>query len=175
MTTALLIIDVQSGMYGFPDFQPHSGEAVIETINTLIGKARSADATVIFVQHDGGEGHPLDSATDGFAIDPRLHRKDADPVIVKKHCAAFHGTNLAETLESSGVDTLVVCGIQTDHCVDSAVRIGVDKGYTVVIAKGAHTTFDTEYLGAGKIIEHHEAVWNASFGPVTPVDEIEFR
>lgn len=174
MGKALLIVDVQAGMYGFPEFQPYKGEDVITSINALIEKARTANRPVVFVQHAGRDGHPLHPDTAGFSIDPRLARQDTDPVVVKKHCAAFHNTSLIDALEALKVTHLVICGLQTDHCVDSAVRVGVDRGYRVTIAKDAHSTYDTEYMSAELIIKHHEAVWADSFGPVKTIEDIEF-
>ena len=172
--TALLIVDVQIGMFGFPDMQPYQGESVIENINALITRARQQNAAVIFVQHDGGEGHPLDAKIEGHAIDPRLNKRETDPVIVKQHCVAFRNTALESTLETLGVKQLIITGIQTDYCVDSAVRIAVDKGYEVTIASGAHTTFDTEYMGAKDIITHHETIWTNNFGTVKPAKTVTF-
>lgn len=174
MTRALLIVDVQVGMYAFEDFQPYRGGAVIGAINRLIEKARKADRPVIFVRHAGREGHPLQAGSSGHAIDPRLHINDADPIVDKSHCVAFRGTTLVKQLTALNVTELVICGLQTDHCVDSAVRIAVDQGYKVIIAADAHTTYDTEYLPAKSIIQHHEAVWSDSFGLVQPVESIEF-
>ena len=172
--TALLVVDVQAGMYEDPGFQPHNGSEVIDAINQLIATARSVKAPVVFVQHKGREGNPLANGKPGHAIDPRLHREAGDPVIVKSHCAAFHDTELEATLNGLNVSDLIICGIQTDHCVDSAVRIAVDRGFDVTIAKGAHTTFDTDYLTAAQIIEHHEAVWADSFGRVRDIEVISF-
>ena len=174
MSTALLIIDVQSGMFGFPEMQPYEGEAAIENINALIAKARKQSAEIIFVQHDGGEGHPLNAKLKGHAIDTRLNREPTDSVIVKQHCVAFRNTNLEITLENHGVKHLIITGLQTDYCVDSAVRIAVDKGYDVTIASGAHTTFDTEYMSAKDIIMHHETIWTNNFGTVKKVNDISF-
>jgi len=157
---ALLIVDVQAGMFMFPEFQPYEGETVIQNINILIGNARVNKTPVIFIRHDGGEGHPLGKGSEGYKIDPRLNSLPEDPIIEKSHCVSFRDTELEETLNSLGVDHLIICGIQTDHCVDSAIRIAIDRGFAVTIPIGAHTTFDTDYLPAKMIIQHHEASSN---------------
>jgi len=172
--TALLVVDVQAGMYMFPEFQPHNGAKVIENINALIAKARNSQTPVIFVRHEGDAENPLAKGTAGYEIDPRLNRLDSDTVIEKSHCVSFRDTDLESTLKSSEINHLIICGIQTDHCVDSVIRIAVDRGFTITAAKGAHTTFDTDYMPASKIIQHHEAVWADSFGPVQKIDDISF-
>ena len=51
MSKALVVIDVQKGMFGSPNFQPHDGEVVVDRIAGLIAKARDAGTPVFFVQH----------------------------------------------------------------------------------------------------------------------------
>ena len=70
--TALLIIDVQMGMY--EESNPvYRGEALLETIGGLIAQARAADVPVIYVQHDGSEGHPLHPDAPVWPIHPAIH------------------------------------------------------------------------------------------------------
>jgi nicotinamidase-related amidase len=54
---ALLVIDMQKGMFAIPGFVPHDGAAVVQRIGTLIGQARAHGIPVFFVQHDGGPGY----------------------------------------------------------------------------------------------------------------------
>ena len=73
MTTALLLIDIQEGMW-MEDEKPHRGEAMLKNAAALLAKARKAGAPVIFVQHDGGPGDTLEKGTKGFAIRPEIGR-----------------------------------------------------------------------------------------------------
>ena len=58
MTTGLLVIDLQCGM--FMEAQPpHDGEAVLARVAGLLGRARERGAPVLHVQHDGGPGDLL--------------------------------------------------------------------------------------------------------------------
>lgn len=59
MKKALLVIDVQAGMYtaGIP---VHNGEKFLETLQELIGECRSNGIPVIYVQHNVLKGHPLE-------------------------------------------------------------------------------------------------------------------
>ena len=45
MTKALVIIDVQKGMWGHPDHPPYDDKGVLERIAALIAKARAAGVT----------------------------------------------------------------------------------------------------------------------------------
>ena len=55
--TALVLIDVQRGLIeGFED----DWAGVLATIAALVERARAAQVPVVYVQHDGGAGHPLE-------------------------------------------------------------------------------------------------------------------
>jgi nicotinamidase-related amidase len=173
MSTALLIIDVQKGMFAFPDIQPFRGAATIEAIAALLAKARAAGAPVVYVKHDE-PGSPLALGDSAHEIVEAIAPLPGEPVITKTKCGAFLGTPLKTTLEGLGVRKLVICGLQTDFCVDTAVRTAQEHGFEVTIAAGAHTTFDAPHAKAEAIIAHLEYVWPRQFGPVVPAAEIGF-
>ncbi|HJW40629.1 MAG TPA: isochorismatase family protein, partial [Rhizomicrobium sp.] len=68
MGKALVIIDVQKGMWAFPDFPPHDGDGVLQRIAALIDKARAAGAPVMYVQHNGVDepNHPFRPGLPGY-------------------------------------------------------------------------------------------------------------
>jgi len=56
---------------------------------------------------------------------------------VRKHYAsAFKGTNFHEMLTALGVDTLIVTGISTSHCVYATCRDATD-GFRVIVPREA--------------------------------------
>lgn len=62
---ALLIIDVQQGMFSAPGMEPYDGEGVVGRLAALL--ARANGLPVFFVQHNGTEpGHPLAENGPGF-------------------------------------------------------------------------------------------------------------
>ena len=174
MKQALVIIDVQQGMFAEPEMPPFDGEAVVTRIRSLLNLARNADVPVIFIQHDGGEGHPLSSDSPGFAYHPRLMPTLGETVIVKRHCNAFQDTRLAGHLRSEAIDHLTVCGMQTQYCVDTFVRAAVDRGFHIRLVSDAHTTFGTTILSADSIIAHHNDVLNGSFASLELASEVQF-
>ena len=157
MTKALVVIDVQQGMFAFPDYPPHDGEAVVARIAEMIARARAAGTPIFYIQHDGGEGSELATGAPGFPFRPELAPKDGDSVTVKRNCNAFQGTPLDARLKDAGIDHLVVCGMQTEFCVDTAVRAAYERGYTITLVEDAHSTGDTSVLKAADIIAHHNA------------------
>jgi nicotinamidase-related amidase len=155
MTTALVVIDVQQGMFAFPDYPPHDGEGVVARIAGLIARARAAERPIFYVQHDGGPGHPLGAGTEGFPFRPELAPQPGDSVTVKRNCNSFQDTDLDARLRNAGIDHLVICGMQTEFCVDTAVRAGFERGYKITLVEDAHSTGDTPVLKAKDIVAHH--------------------
>jgi nicotinamidase-related amidase len=174
VTTALLIIDVQKGMFAFPDTQPFRGGDAVAAIALLLARARAVGAPIVFVKHDGGPGHPLARGEANHAIVDDLAPRAGEPIITKSKCGAFNGTPLKATLDQIGARRLVICGLQSDFCVDTAVRTAVDHGYAVTVASDAHTTFDAPHANAQTIIAHLNYLWPRQFGPVLPAEAITF-
>ncbi len=174
MKQALIIIDVQQGMFAFPEMQPHDGDATVLRIGSVLHNAREAGVEVIFVQHDGGEGHPLAKDSSGFPLHDALTPRPAETVVVKHHCNAFQQTDLLDRLHALGVGHVTVCGMQSQYCVDTFVRAAVEHGFEVRLVADGHTTFDTTVLRAGQIIAHHNDVLNGSFATLTMADDSAF-
>ena len=60
-----------------------------------------------------------------------------DAVFVKEDVNSFLGTGLEEHITNLGVDTLVICGMQTQMCVEATVRAAHDMGYVVILLHDA--------------------------------------
>ncbi len=173
MTTALVIIDMQMGM--FTDMvAPWRGEEVLARCAGLLARARAAGVPVFHVQHDGPEGDPLHRGTAGFPHHPDVAPKPGEPVIVKKNISAFHGTDFNDQLRRKGIERLVVAGMQTDYCIDTACRAAKGLGFAVVLADDAHTTFDSKVLPAERIVAHHNATLDGAFVELAKSEAIAF-
>jgi len=169
---ALLVIDVQQAM--FEAVQPHDGEAVVGRIAGLIAKARGQGVPVFFVQHDGGPGDDFAMDKPGFAYRPEVAPQAGDSVTVKRCCNSFQQTDLDAKLRAAGIDHLTVCGMQTEYCVDTAIRAAVEHGYRVTVASDAHSTFDSAVLPGSAIIAHHNETWQGSFATLEKAADIAF-
>jgi nicotinamidase-related amidase len=170
MIKALLVIDVQEGVYRWGEDEVLGGADVVCTINSLIASARAAGAPVVFVQHTDED---LVAGTPAFELLGDLDVRAGDVRITKSHGSAFHDTDLRHRLQELSVDTLVVCGMQSEYCVDSTVRHAVVLGYGVELVADAHTTFDSDVLDAARIIAHHNRVLGG-YVTVAPARDIEF-
>lgn len=66
-------------------------------------------------------------------IDPRLGRRDSEPLVVKKASSCFFGTAFDTWLRSEGVDTLVVTGCSTSGCVRATCLDASSYGLRVIV------------------------------------------
>jgi nicotinamidase-related amidase len=154
MTTALLVIDLQRGMFGGAA-APHDGEAVLARVAGLLEQARSGTVPVLHVRHDGGAGDPLERGTPGWEIHPAVAPETGEPIIDKDRCSAFDLTDLDRRLAAGGITRLVIAGMQTEFCIDTNCRAAHARGYAVTLVGDGHTTFDGPDIPAVRIIAHH--------------------
>jgi nicotinamidase-related amidase len=171
---ALLVIDVQCGMFGDPSTQPYHGEAVVARIAELVAEARASGTCLIFVQHDGGPGDVLERGRPGFALRPELAPLPGEPVVVKRFCSAFQETNLGELLAERSVTNIYACGMQTEFCVDTTCRSAFERGFALTLIGDAHTTFDSSVMPAAEIVRHHNATLGSGFASVVNASAVRF-
>lgn len=153
----LLIIDMQQGLFDSADRFDAGG--VVQRINELSGQIRSSGGNVIFIQHDGTSGDPIEQGSPGWEILQELERDSEDKIIRKTACDAFYRTGLDNHLKKQGTGRLIITGCATDFCVDTTVRSAASLDYEIVAISDAHTTADRPHLKAESIIRHHNWVW----------------
>lgn len=175
MKSALLVIDVQQGLFEPP---PADADAVVGRINQLCERARRAGAPVIFIQHQTADDE-LRYGGGAWQIHPELQVKAGDYRVDKTTPDSFLRTNLGKLLIAEGVSQLVICGYSTEFCVDTTTRRAAGLGYPVVLAADAHTSHDKPHASGLQIRAHHNASLSniKSFGvaiSAVPAEEICF-
>lgn len=170
MKKALIVIDVQEAMYTFP---VHNGEVLLENLQYAIEQCRTQGIPVIFVQHNGEKGHPLERGTMGWEIHSRIAPLPDETIVEKTTPDSFCKTKLGDVLREQEIEHLIICGMQTEYCVDTTVRRAFSEGYKITLIGDSHSTFDSDYLQAGDIVKHHNKVLR-SFADVVNVKEIQF-
>jgi len=177
MAIGLLIVDVQCGMFESHLIPPvPMGKELLEKIRELIGRARNADVPIIFVQHCGGHGHPLEKGTDGWKIHPSIAPGHDDLVVQKTTPDSFYETNLQAELEARNIDKIVIAGLQTEYCIDTTCRRAFSLGYDVTLVKDGHGTWDNGILSRQQIIDHHNYIlgdWFVKLRSGSEIDLIE--
>ena len=177
MKTAAIVIDMQRGLCSGP-YAAWDIDRVTANVNEIITHARRVGAPVILIQHEEAGG-PLEYGTEGWEIYDGVTTDPSDLHLPKRACDSFHSTQLHTFLEKQGVRRLVICGVQTDFCVDTTVRRALSLGYDVTLVGDAHSTLDNGVLNAAQIVQHHNVVLGSlqNFGPrieVMPTREVDF-
>ena len=181
--TALLLIDMQvdfaapDGALGLAGVDMSVVEPALAQAERLA--ARAAGAAVVFI------GLQTDPASDSPAWRTRMLRRGGDPdeegalcragdrgaefygpapmaselVVLKTRYSGFFGTELDTTLKALRIDTLVVCGLTTECCVDCTVRDAFHLDFQVFLAGDACAAYEPDlHQGALKSLELNCAI-----------------
>lgn len=123
-------------------------DRVVEAVCRVLKAARAAQVPIFFTTFAWDPADPRSphdeklklalpaDAAELFALDPRLERRPAEKVIRKRYASAFKGTNFHEMLAALGVDTLIVTGVSTGHCVYATCRDATDS-FRVIVPREA--------------------------------------
>jgi nicotinamidase-related amidase len=153
MTTALLIIDVQRALCS-GEYQCYDIHNIIEKINGLSSKARRTGVPVVLIQHEEKDGLLAHDA-EGWQLAEGLETSLKDLRVRKTTPDSFYQTDLRKLLPSEDFERLVICGLQTDYCVNATVRQAHQLGYDVVLVADAHSTVDNGNMSAEDVITEH--------------------
>jgi nicotinamidase-related amidase len=159
--TALLVVDVQTGVVG----GAHERDTVVANVGSLVEKARRERVPVVWVQHSDEQ---LARESDDWRIVPELKPAEAEPRVEKHYGDSFEDTTLETVLSGLGVGRLVVVGAQTDECIRSTLHGAIVRGYDATLVSDAHTTEDLSAYGApppDKVIAHTNLYWTYHSAP----------
>jgi nicotinamidase-related amidase len=150
-STALVIIDTQRAFFEAPTplYQP---DRLIETIRSLIDRARAANIPVIYVQHNATGHLGWMNNTPLKDIHPDIAPLEGDLVIQKWEPDIFAKPALQRELEDRGIHRLILAGCQSEHDIANSCRSGAALGYDITLVGDGHSTFDTETRTAQQII-----------------------
>jgi nicotinamidase-related amidase len=81
-------------------------------------------------------GNPL------YAIREEFAPREGELVIHKKTFGAFNSSDIDSALRVRGVETLVICGISTNCCVETTARDAADRGYACVVVDEGCADYD---------------------------------
>lgn len=139
---ALLVIDVQQGLDD-PKYGQRNNPEAERRIADLLAAWRGAGHPVIHVQHLSLEPNsPLRQDRPGHALKAEALPIAGEPVFQKHVNSAFIGTELEAYLRKRGIESLVVTGLTTDHCVSTTVRMAGNLGFGVTLVEDATATFE---------------------------------
>ncbi len=149
--TVVLLIDYQNEYRSGPLALPDEA-AASKAARQLRAWADQAGIAVIHVLHRAPVTAPIFAPdSPGAAPLDGLAPAPGETVIYKHLPSAFTGTGLADALQVSGMETLLVAGYMTHNCVDSTAREAFHRGYRVGVVADASATRDLPGLD-GKTI-----------------------
>ena len=97
----------------------------------------------------GPMGRILVRGEAGHDIIPELYPKAGEPVIDKPGKGAFYQTDLELMLKNRGIETLLVCGVTTEVCVNTTVREANDRGYECLVLADCVASYFPEFQEMG--------------------------
>ena len=144
---ALVVIDLGKRWVD-PEFPEGTDlESVVESTCRVLEAARKAEIPIFFTTMAYGPDDPKSprdskstraraSGPEALELDPRLGRRPTEKFIVKKYASCFKGTDLHEMLTGLRVDTLIVTGCSTSHCVYATCR-DASSSFRLIVPEGA--------------------------------------
>lgn len=126
--TALLIIDIQN--FYFAGGSSELVNPIPASLNAqkLLVQFRKTGQLVIHIKHGDGKGAEIQS---------NVTPLPGEKVIVKKEVNSFLHTDLLDFLNKNEIKKLVICGMQTNMCLEGATRAAADYGFDCTVIHDA--------------------------------------
>jgi nicotinamidase-related amidase len=139
---ALIVIDVQKGFANYDVPGERNNPDCEANVAKLVDAWRVAGQPVVFVRHDsvlptsvlrpGQEGNDFKDALTG----------EPDVLITKSVNSAFYGKpDLDAWLKERNINSVAICGIQTNMCCETTARMAGNLGYDTWFVLDATHTF----------------------------------
>jgi len=141
---ALLLIDMQIGF----DNEAYWGgnrnnKDAEEKAKKILDKWRALNLPVFHIIHNSQDPNSLlHESHPGFEMKEALKPIDDEPLIIKRVNSAFIGTDLKTQLDSANINTLIIVGLTTNHCISTTTRMAGNLGYNTILIEDATATFD---------------------------------
>lgn len=174
---ALLSIDFQKG-FDDPCWGVRNNPNAEIQMALLLSKWREKGWPIIHIQHCSTEqDSPLRSNSVGNEFKDEVKPLLGEVVFTKSVNSAFIGTELEQHLHKNNINTVVIAGLTTDHCVSTSTRMAGNLGFDVKLISDATATFDRtgedgSYYSADQIHKIHLASLHGEFCTVLTSKEI---
>ena len=141
--SALIIIDVQVGLDD-PGLGKRNNPDAEQNIARLLAEWRTKQRPIYHVQHMSTRAtSPLHPDHPGNAIKPLVAPHGDESVIQKTVNCAFIGTDLEDRLRAENIQSVVIVGLTTNHCVSATARMAGDLGFTTFVVADATASHES--------------------------------
>ena len=140
VNAALVLIDVQQGFNDSSWGERNNPEAEAN-IARLLAAWRQTRRPVFHVHHvsQSPEGC-FRPGTQGNLPKPEAEPMPGEPIYLKRVNSGFIGTRLEEDLRAAGIETLVIVGLTTNHCVSTTARMAGNLDFKTYVVSDATAT-----------------------------------
>ena len=175
---ALILIDIQQGFDDLKYWGPRNNPQAEANAARLLQAWRASSRPLFHVQHRSTTpGSPLRPGQAGCDHKPEVRPLHGEPVIGKNVNSAFIGTDLEARLRGQGIDTLVIAGLTTAHCVSTTTRMAGNLGFRTFLAAdacatNARTGHDGRSHDAASVHAAELAALHGEFAEVMDTDKL---
>lgn len=159
---ALLLVDIQKAFLekDYPGLIRNNEHAEF-ICGKILKKWRTLDLPIIHVRHSSTNPESkLHKSRPGFEFNDYVTPLETEMVLTKEVNSAFIGTNLENILIKSHIDTLVIVGMTTNHCISTTVRMSGNLGFDTYLISDSTACYNTKGLN-GEIIACN-AIYNSA-------------
>ena len=151
---ALLLVDIQKAFLekDYPGLIRNNENAEF-ICGKILKKWRTLDLPIIHVRHSSSNlESKLHKSRPGFEFNDYVTPLETEMVLTKEVNSAFIGTNLENILIKSHIDTLVIVGMTTNHCISTTVRMSGNLGFDTYLISDSTACYNTKGMN-GEIID----------------------
>ena len=167
--TALILIDLQKGIVGYPTVHPMSD--ILEQCAKLVAAFREANLPVVIVNVNAGGAawtrtrkdakQSSGAYKDDFMEITHEIKTLPDDIFITKHTwGAFFETSLQDELQKRGVTGIVMAGVSTSKGVEGTARQASERAYNIsfaadamtdMVAAAHHNSLNVIFPGMGEV------------------------